>query len=264
MDLNLRGRIALVTGASKGIGLAIARALAAEGCQLYLVARTAADLDRAAADITRDFGVEAVACTADLGRGADILAVAKACQDIDILVNCAGGIPMGTLTEIDEQRWRQAWDLKVFGTINLTREVYGPMCRRGRGVIINIVGIAGLRPDANYIAGGMANAALIYFSRALGGDSIRHGVRVVALNPGPVVTDKLIGDARRRAAERLGDPERWQEIFAGLPMKRAADVAEIAGLAAFLASDHAAYISGTAIDVDGGMLADAALGVKRG
>lgn len=264
MDLKLSGRIALVTGASKGIGLAIARALAREGCQLYLVARTRVDLDAAAAAITRDFGVEAVAHAADLSRSADIRTVAQACQDIDILVNCAGGIPMGTIDEVDEERWRRAWDLKVFGTINLTREVYGPMCRRGRGVIVNIVGVAGKRPDANYIAGGTANAALIMFSRALGGDSIRHGVRVVAVNPGPVETDKLEGDARRRAGQRFGDPERWREIFAGLPMRRAASTDEIAGLVAFLASDHAAYISGVDIDVDGGMLADAALGVKRG
>ena len=263
MDLKLAGRIALVTGASKGIGLAIARALAAEGCHLYLAARTKADLERVAAAITAEFGVEVIAHAADLSDSGDIKRLAESCQDIDVLVNCAGGIPMGTLTEIDETRWRQAWDLKVFGTINLTREVYTPMCRRGRGVIINIVGIAGQRPDANYIAGGMANAALIYFSRALGGDSTRHGVRVLAVNPGPVETDKLLGDAKRRAIERFGDAERWREIFAALPMRRAATTEEISGLVAFIASDHAGYVSGVAIDVDGGMSSDAALGVKR-
>ena len=104
-------------------------------------------------------------------------------KGVDILVNSAGGIPRGTLPRSTRSDGH-AWDLKVFGAINLTREIYGPMCRRGKGVIINVVGLSGDRPDAYYIAGSSANAALIMFSRSLGGDSIRHGVRVVAVNPG--------------------------------------------------------------------------------
>ncbi len=102
----------------------------------------------------------------------------------------------------------------MFGCINLTREIYGPMCRRGKGVIINIVGISGDRPDAYYIAGSSANAALIMFSRSLGGDSIRSGVRVVAVNPGPVETEKHIRDTERLAQERFGDKSRWREVMA--------------------------------------------------
>ena len=146
---------------------------------MHLVARTRSELDKVTAEIK--------AAVRRRGRGpfrpissasAGVKTVAAACGDIDILVNSAGAIPRGTLLEIDEERWRKAWDLKLFGAINLTREIYGPMCKRGRGVIINIAGIAGERPDANYIAGSCANAALIMFSRSLGGDSIRHGVRV--------------------------------------------------------------------------------------
>jgi NAD(P)-dependent dehydrogenase (short-subunit alcohol dehydrogenase family) len=264
VDLNLDGRVALVTGGSKGIGLAIAWALAAEGCRLHLAARTPADLERVAADIRARHGVEVTPHPADLADGAQVKRLAGACGEIDILVNSAGGIPRGTLLEIDEERWRRAWDLKVFGCINLTREVYGGMCARRKGVIVNIVGLSGDRPDAYYIAGSSANAALIMFSRSLGGDSIRHGVRVVAVNPGPVETEKHIRDTERLAQERFGDKSRWRDVMAGLPMRRAATPDEVSAMVAFLASDRASYISGSAVTIDGGLLSDSAIGVKRG
>jgi NAD(P)-dependent dehydrogenase (short-subunit alcohol dehydrogenase family) len=264
MDLQLKGRRALVTGSSKGIGLAIAQTLAAEGCHVQLVARTKSDLDEAAAEIAAKYGVEAVGHAVDLSDGASVKTLARAVGDVDILVNSAGAIPRGTLLEIDEERWRKAWDLKLFGAINLTREIYGPMCRRGRGVIINIAGLAADRPDANYIAGSCANVALDMFSRSLGGDSIRHGVRVLAVNPGPVETEKHIKDTQRLAMEKFGDESRWRDVMAGLPMKRAARPHEVSGMVAFLASDHCAYISGASIRIDGGLLNDSANGVKRG
>lgn len=264
MDLKLNGRRALVTGSSKGIGLAIAHSLAAEGCRVQLAARTRADLDKAAAEIQARHGVEAVGHAVDLSESASVKELAKRAGDIDILVNSAGAIPRGGLLDIDEERWRKSWDLKLFGAINLTREIYGPMCERGRGVIINIAGLAGERPDAFYIAGSCANAALIMFSRSLGGDSIRYGVRVLAVNPGPVETEKHVNDTKRLAKERLGDESRWREVMAGLPMKRAATTDEVSGMVAFLASDHCSYVSGTSILIDGGLLTDSANGVRRG
>lgn len=264
MDLKLRGRRALITGSSKGIGLAIAQSLAGEGCAVQLVARTRSELDKAAAEITSRFGVEAIGHALDLSESANINILADRAGNVDILVNSAGAIPRGDILEIDEARWRKAWDLKLFATINLTRAVYGPMCKRGRGVIINIAGLAGERPDAFYIAGSCANAALIMFSRSLGGDSIRHGVRVVAVNPGPVETEKHISDTKRLAKERFGDENRWRDVMSGLPMKRAATTDEVAGMVTFLASDYASYISGSSILIDGGLLTDSANGVKRG
>jgi NAD(P)-dependent dehydrogenase (short-subunit alcohol dehydrogenase family) len=264
MDLRLGGKWALVTGASKGIGLAIAETLAAEGCHVHLAARTQAQLEAAAAAIRARYGVEAIGHAADLSDSAQVRALAAACPDLDILVNSAGAIPRGTLLEIDEERWRRAWDLKLFGAINLTREVYRAMCARGRGVIINIAGLAGERPDAYYIAGSCANAALIMFSRSLGGDSIRYGVRVVAVNPGPVETEKHIADTMRLAKERFGDETRWRDVMSGLPMRRAATTEEVAAVVAFLASDRAAYVSGSAVLIDGGLLSDSAIGVRRG
>jgi short-subunit dehydrogenase len=159
LDLNLAGRTALITGGSKGIGLAIAHTLAAEGCNVHLAARTASELDKAAEDIRTRHKVKVSCHPADLTDSAQVKVIAAACRQVDILVNSAGGIPRGTLLDIDEERWRRAWDLKVFGCINLTREIYRPMCERGSGVIINIVGLSGDRPDANYIAGSSANAA---------------------------------------------------------------------------------------------------------
>lgn len=264
MDLGLRGRKALVTGSSKGIGLAIARTLAEEGCSVLLVSRTQADLDAATSQIRSDFRVEAKGLAADLSVSAEVRRIAAEAGTVDILVNSAGAIPRGTLLEIDEERWRKAWDLKLFGAINLTREIYGPMCERGRGVIINIGGLAAERPDAHYIAGSTANVALSMFSKSLGGDSIRHGVRVLAVNPGPVETEKHIKDTRRLAKEKFGDENRWRDVMASLPMKRAATTDEVASVCAFLASDRAGYISGTSFLVDGGLLSDAAIGVKRG
>jgi hypothetical protein len=264
MDLKLRGRRALVTGSSKGIGLAIARTLASEGCNVQLVARTQSELDNVTAKIKADYSVEAVGHSADLSDSAAVKKLAAACGEVDILVNSAGAIPRGTLLEVDEERWRKAWDLKLFGAINLTREIYGPMCQRGRGVIVNIAGLAGERPDAYYIAGSCANAALIMFSRSLGGDSIRHGVRVLAVNPGPVETEKHIADTRRLAKEKFGDEGRWRDVMSGLPMKRAATTDEVSAMVAFLCSDFSSYISGSSILIDGGLLTDSAIGVKRG
>lgn len=258
------GRRALITGGSKGIGLAIAQSLSAEGCDLHLAARTQSELEKVAAEIRAQCGVKVAVHPADLSDGESCRVLAEACGDIDILVNSAGGIPRGTVLDLDEERWRKAWDLKVFGTINLTRAVYGPMCRRGKGVIVNIVGLSGDRPDAYDIAGSSANAALIMFSRSLGGDSIRYGVRVVAVNPGPVETEKHVRDTERLAQEKFGDKARWRDVMAGLPMRRAALPGEVSGMVAFLCSDHASYISGSAVTIDGGLLSDSAIGVKRG
>ena len=264
MELNLAGRSALVTGGSKGIGLAIARSLAAEGCHLHLAARTASELDKVAEEIRARHKVEGRYPSRRPQRRRAGQAGGRRLQDIDILVNSAGGIPRGTLLEIDEEKWRRAWDLKVFGAINLTREIYRADVQRRKGVIINIVGLSGDRPDAYYIAGSSANAALIMFSRSLGGDSIRHGVRVVAVNPGPVETEKHIRDTERLAQEKFGDKSRWRDVMAGLPMQRAALPEEVSSMVAFLASDHASYISGSAVTIDGGLLSDSAIGVRRG
>ena len=165
MDLGLKGRTALVTGGSRGLGYSTAQLLAAEGCHLHLASRSAKDLDTARRKITDAHEVNVTCHAMDLGASDNARKLARACSDVDILVNNAGAIPHGTVAAVDEKSWRDAWDLKVFGFINLIREIYPAMCERRRGVIVNVIGTAGERPTANYIAGSMGNASLIALTR---------------------------------------------------------------------------------------------------
>lgn len=252
MDLGLRGRIALVTGASKGIGLAVAEALAREGCALTLVARSAEGLRQAVERVAKH-GTPVSFQAADLGDSYAVDRLAEEHGDVDILVNNAGAIPAGRLHEVDEPRWRAAWDLKVFGYVNMTRRFYAAMKARGHGTIVNIVGAAGERVDAGYIAGSSGNAALIAFTRALGGHSATDNVRVTGINPGPVLTERLETLLKDRATETYGSPDRWREFLTHLPFGRAAAPEEIGALAAFLVSDLSGYTTGSMFTVDGGM-----------
>jgi 3-oxoacyl-[acyl-carrier protein] reductase len=252
MDLNLRGRTALITGASKGIGLASAECLAAEGVNVILVSRTLADLDAARARIAGRHNVAVQVHAYDLSDSRNVDRLAAEHPGIDILVNNAGAIPGGDLQAIEEQRWRDAWDLKVFGYINMCRRFYAEMKSRRRGVIINILGMAGEKMDRGYIAGSTGNAALMAFTKALGGSAGDDGLRVVGINPGAIATDRLITMMRGRAKEHLGDEARWEELMQPLPMGRAGNPREIGVMVALLASDLSAYTTGTIITIDGG------------
>jgi NAD(P)-dependent dehydrogenase (short-subunit alcohol dehydrogenase family) len=243
MELNLKGKRALVTGGSKGIGWACACALADEGCEVMIAARNPPVASRhkfRAADLSQRGAAEALAAWAG---------------DLDILVNNAGAIPGGDLLKVDEETWRRAWDLKVFGYLNLTRQVYARMKAKKSGVIVNILGNAGEKLDASYIAGSTANAGLMAFTRTLGGASHADGIRVVGINPGPVATDRLKSLFRQRAEVKFGDPERYPELFAGMSFGRPATPEEIAWMAAFLASERSAYTSGCIVTIDGGLAA---------
>jgi hypothetical protein len=255
MDLNLRGKRVLITGASKGIGAAAAEAFAEEGCHVRLAARSGDALNALARRLAGEHGIEAHAHAVDLRNPQDVERLAREAADVDILLNNAGDIPGGTMARIDEATWRHAWDLKVFGYINLTRAFYATMKARGSGVIINDIGSAGERFDATYIAGAAGNAALMTFTRAIGGRSLDDGIRVVGINPGPVETDRIVALMRRQAADRFGDESRYPEIMSRFPMGRAAKPREIADLMLFLASDRSAYTSGVVFTVDGGISA---------
>ena len=166
MDLQLAGKRALITGASKGIGRAAAERLALEGCNVILVSRSATDLAAARDAIAQKSKVQIEILAADLSQGSATDRVARAFPDIDILVNNAGAIPGGQLLDIDEQTWRKAWDLKVFGYINMCRAYYALMKQRGSGVIINVTGNAAQSHDPEYICGVAGNAALTAFSQS--------------------------------------------------------------------------------------------------
>ncbi len=253
MELQLGGKTAVVTGASKGIGLCVAQTLAAEGVHLHLVSRTEETLRQAKTTIEAGNDVRVSVHPLDLSRSGAAEQLVQACGDADILINNAGAIPGGDLHTVVEERWREAWDLKVFGYINLTRTFLERMQARGDGVIVNVIGLAGERPEAGYIAGSAGNASLIAFTRGLGARSLDYGVRVVGINPGPVETDRIVQLFRRRALDEFGDEERWREFMAKQPLGRAATPQEIANAVVFVASPAASYICGTVLTVDGGL-----------
>jgi NAD(P)-dependent dehydrogenase (short-subunit alcohol dehydrogenase family) len=254
VQLNLANKTALVTGASKGIGLAVARVLASEGCHLHLAARNGPAMEAAKQEIAAAHGVTVTVHALDLSSSEAMAQLAASVGDVDILVNNAGDIPAGSLDVVDDAAWRRGFDLKVFGYITLSRALYRRM--RGRdGVIINVIGNSGENWDAGYIAGSTGNAALMAFTKALGGASLDHGVRVVGINPGPVATDRMVKIMRSKATDMLGDETRWEELFEKYPGKRPATSGEVADLVAFLASPRAGYITGTIVTIDGGIAA---------
>ena len=253
MDLGLKGKRALVTGASRGIGAAVAQSLAKEGCSLFLVARDGDRLAALKAELaSAQPAIDIEILAMDLRAPGAAQRIAEAAGAVDILINNAGDIPGGGVLDIDEAQWRLAWDLKVFGTINLAREIYRTMLERRRGVIVNIVGTAGERPRADHIAVASGNASLIAFSRALGIESVAANVRVVAVNPGATETSRQTVRWKARAAEKFGDEGRWRELVADYPFGRLARAEEVADVVTFVASERASYISGTAVTVDGG------------
>ncbi len=253
MDLHLNGKVALITGGSKGLGLAAAHRFASEGCHLHLAARSQNALEDAANAIRERYPVKVNTLAIDLAQRGAAARVAEACGDIDILVNNAGDIPSGSLEAVDEDRWRAGWDTKVFNYINLSREYFRRMKARHAGVIVNVIGIGGDLLDASYIAGSVGNAAMTAFTKSLGSSSHRAGVRVVGVNPGACATERYERLARAKAQERYGDPDRWQEAISTLPFGRPAAPDEIAAAIVFLASPLSAYTSGAILTIDGGL-----------
>lgn len=255
ITLDLSGQTALITGASKGIGLAAAHSFAAAGCHLHLAARDGAALAAAREAIMAAHDVRVTIHPMDLAAPGAMRQLDEAVGDVDILVNNAGDIPSGPIESLDFEVVRRGFALKVLGYMELTQLVYARMKRQGHGVIVNDIGNSGENWDANYIAGSTGNAAVMAFTKALGGVSLDDGIRVVGVNPGPVATDRMVKLMKRRALDNLGDEGRWEELFLQYPGGRPAEAQEVAELMLFLASKHAAYITGTIVTIDGGIAA---------
>ncbi len=246
MDLKLSGRKVLITGASQGIGAGAAQVFAAEGCDLVLVARNADKLAALADRLRSEFHATVDVLALDLTQ-TDALERLGAVEAIDILLNNAGAIPGGDLQKVDAGAWRRAWDLKVYGYIDLCRIFYAKMKRQGGGVIINNIGASAEFFDPNYIAGSTGNASLVAFTRALGSRSLDDAIRVVGVSPGPVATERI-----ERLLKERGP---GADAAAAFPLGRAAAVEEIADLIVYLASPRSAYTSGVVFTVDGGLSA---------
>ena len=259
MDLGLSGKRVLITGASQGIGEGLAETFAEEGARLWLTARSQDKLEAIAAKLRSRFKIEVTVIPLDLTAPDAVGTLVAQVGAPDVLINNAGVIPGGNLFSTTDAEWRANWELKVFGYIDMCRQFYQVMKAAGGGVIINDIGNAGERYDADYIAGTTGNASLMAFTRALGGRSLDDNIRVVGVNPGPVDTTRIYKLLKRRAVDWYGDESRWEELLATYPLKRPAKVREIADLMAFLASDRSGYTSGAIFTVDGGIASRASI-----
>ncbi|HUB94523.1 MAG TPA: SDR family NAD(P)-dependent oxidoreductase, partial [Stellaceae bacterium] len=198
-----------MTGGSLGIGFAVARGFLAEGCHVTIAARDEARLASAVERLSQVAPGRVAPHAVDLSRRGAPEALAEAHPDTDILVNNAGAIPTGDIFDIDETRWREAWDLKVFGYVNLTRAMYRLMRGRPPKVIVNVIGTGAEQPQFRYACGNAANIALNGLTRSLGGRSLDDGIRVVGVNPGAVDTERWRSIHQGRAETLLGDRNRW-------------------------------------------------------
>ena len=256
MELELHGKVALVTGASRGIGAAIARELAREGVDLLTVARSAADLEKEAAEIGAQSNRRVVTHAADLrSRVATGEAVAHAVEAfgrLDILVNSAGATKRGDFFKLADEDWADGYELKFHGAVRLCRAAW-PHLKERNGSIVNIVGVGARAGEAEFTIGGSVNAAFVHFTKSLADIGIADGVRVNAISPGRIVTPRFWNTIGRLSAEEgVSRDEAMAGLLRDIGIARFGEPDEIGWLAAFLCSPRAAFIHGAIIDIDGG------------
>ncbi len=256
MDLELAGKVALVTGASQGIGHAIAERLANEGMFVAISARNESRLRELASSIETGGG-RVLVYPADLSLGHTPAGfVAAAMQQfgrIDVVVNNAGATKRGDFLALTEQDWADGFALKFFGTVRLTRAAW-PHLVAMRGCVVNISGVGGRTGSAEFTIGGSVNAAMLNLTKSLADRGVADGVRVNAINPGSIITDRLTLRIRRFATEKGISMEQAEQLLPReMGISRFGTCAEIADAVAFLASTRASYIQGALLDIDGGL-----------
>jgi len=256
MELGLGGRVALVTGGSKGIGRACAAGLAAEACRVAICARGAEALSETADELAVK-GAEVMTLALDLtepdaARRAVAETVARFGR-LDILVNNAGAIRAGDFLATPADQWLEDWRLKVLGYVRMAQAALPEMRRHRWGRIINIIGAAARNPAPTYMAGGVANAGLINFTRALADLAAADQILVTAVSPGPTATERWSQLVEQQARAQGRSPEEFQaEINRRQPLGRIGRPEDVADLVVFLASERASFLTGVAITVDGG------------
>ena len=256
MDLQLDGKVALVTGASKGIGRQVAEHLAREGADVAITARTPGPLEVTAKGIVAATGRAIVPLAGDMSKTEDVQrcvdAVLERFGAPDILVACAGSSPGGLLENLTEEQWMTSLDLKFMGYVRSVRAVIGYMRERGEGAIVLVVGNDGLEPSYWEMTAGVANAADINFASSVAEQYGRYGVRINTVNPGPVNTDRWDTLEKAFARDKGVTQERAHELAeASIPVGRICEPEEVAALVTFLVSPRASFINGAHIPVDG-------------
>jgi NAD(P)-dependent dehydrogenase (short-subunit alcohol dehydrogenase family) len=252
MDLQLTGKVAIVTGASKGIGRAIAHVLASEGMRVAVVARSREQLASLAEPLGDRCLIHAVDLTDPDAPAAVVRATMERFGAVDVLVNNAGSTKRGDFLTLSEADWADGFNLKFFGGMRLCRAAW-PHLQSSRGTIVNIIGVGGRTGSAEFAIGGSVNAALMNLTKVLADRGVKDGVRVNAINPGGIKTDRLITRVKSFAAERNVDPgDAEQQMARALGVARFGEPEEIARLVAFLASPQAAFCQGSIVDADGG------------
>jgi NAD(P)-dependent dehydrogenase (short-subunit alcohol dehydrogenase family) len=257
MELNLQGKVAIVTGGNKGFGAASAYELAKEGAHLLITARNMADLEKTAALIRGEFSSRVEIISADLTNSGEAQRIAEvalgAYSRIDILINCAGASQGGVFWEIEDKVWEDSLALKFIGTIRMIRAVITTMRKQKYGRIVTVAGNTGKQPHARMLPGSAANAALLAVTRGLAEEVAADGIVVNAINPGPSRTERwttLMQNLATQSAKSVEEVEAG--ILADIPINRLGAPEEIARLITFLASDAAANMTGTSITADGG------------
>jgi NAD(P)-dependent dehydrogenase (short-subunit alcohol dehydrogenase family) len=257
MDLGLKGKVALVTGGSKGIGKAVARGLAEEGAKVAICARGQVDLDRAVGELSKETGGEIFAVGGDLTNPKDVQKIVEATVGrfgrIDILINNAGAAPGGLLLDLDEEDWQRAIQLKFMGYVRCMKAVIPHMLKQGRGRIVNVIGNDGVKPIAIELTPSAANAADLAVTQALAEQYGRHNICINAINPGPVATERWDGLVAGIAkARKISADEAQKRAERSIPLGRICTPEEVADVVVFVASDRASFMNGAMITVDGG------------
>jgi 3-oxoacyl-[acyl-carrier protein] reductase len=260
MDLHLQGKVAVISGGSIGIGLAVAKALAAEGVHLVLAARQAERLESEAAAIAGEHSVKTVPVVCDVataaGTQALIEATEKAFGGTDILINNAGAGSNETIMEAPDEKWQHYWELHVMAAVRLARGLVPGMKQRGGGVVLHNASICAVQPLWYEPIYNVTKSALMMFSKTLANEVVKDNIRVNCINAGLVLTPDWIKTAKQLTADTGGD---WEGHLQGVaneyaPIKRFASPEELANFFVFLCSDRASYSVGSTYFVDGGML----------
>ncbi len=259
MDLGIKGKVAIVAASSKGLGKAVAMGLAEEGVKVTICARGEETLKEAAREIESRTGAEILAICADVTQLKDIKNLVsetvKKHGNVDILVNNAGGPPLGIFPNFSEEDWKKAVELNLMSTINLTREAIPYMQRQKWGRIINITSVAVKQPIEGLILSNTVRAGVVGLAKTLSNELAADNITVNNICPGRILTDRIRSLAQGRAKQQGKSPEEimisWEN---DIPMRRLGKPEELANLVVFLASERAAYITGTTVQVDGGVV----------